>query len=140
MKIFSYIKSIPSLIILLQHLFQIRSLIEDFPSNLRVGDNLSVAIVLQGTGTDIQPLAHILTCEVEFSGKEWPVRPCHFYNSFPPHLLAPRQPAASRRFPCSNLLPFPLYTVVFRFVCSCKEQLFHILTFVIALVPDLRKR
>lgn len=48
-------------VILLQHLFQIRSLIEDFPSKLRVGDNFSVTVVLQGTGTDIQPLAHFLT-------------------------------------------------------------------------------
>ena len=82
MKIFSYIKSIPSLIILLQHLFQIRSLIEDFPCNLRVGDNLSVAIVLQGTGTDIQPLAHFLTRKEKFSGKDRLVRFCHFHNSF----------------------------------------------------------
>lgn len=83
MKIFSYIKSIPSLIILLQHLFQIRSLIEDFPSKLRVGDNPPIPIVLQGTGTDIQPLAHFLTRKEKFSGEERLVRFCHFQNSFP---------------------------------------------------------
>ena len=55
-----------ALVILLQHLFQIRSLIEDFPCNLRVGNNLPVSVVLQGTRADIQPLAHILAREEYF--------------------------------------------------------------------------
>jgi len=47
------------LIIFLKQPFQIRSLIEYLSCKLRVGDNLPVAIVLQGTGTDIQPLTYL---------------------------------------------------------------------------------
>ena len=70
------------IVILLQHPFQVRSLVEYLPCKLRVGYNLPVSVVLQGTGTDIQPLAHFLTREEKFSCKEWLMRPCHFYNSF----------------------------------------------------------
>ena len=50
-----------TLIILLQHLLQVRSLVEYLSCKLRVGNNLPVSVVLQGTGTDIQPLAHFLS-------------------------------------------------------------------------------
>ena len=59
MKSFSYTKSIPSLVILLQHSLQVRSLVEYLACKLRVGYNLPIAIVLQGTGTDIQPLTYL---------------------------------------------------------------------------------
>ena len=78
MKSFSYTKSIPSLVILLQHSLQVRSLVEYLSCKLRVGDNLPVSVVLQGTGTDIQPLAHFLTRKEKFSGEERLVRFCHF--------------------------------------------------------------
>ena len=71
------------IVILLQHPFQVRSLVEYLPCKLRVGDNLPVSVVLQGTGTDIQPLAHILTREEKFACKEWLVCLCHFHNPFP---------------------------------------------------------
>ena len=82
MKSFSYTKSIPSLVILLQHFFQIRSLIEYLACKLRVGNNLSIAVVLQGTGTDIQPFAHFLARKEKFASKEWLVCIRHFYYSF----------------------------------------------------------
>lgn len=49
----------PSLIIIFQHLLQIRSLIENLPCELCVGDNPPVSIVLQGALTDVKQLAHI---------------------------------------------------------------------------------
>ncbi len=45
-------------ITLFQQPFQVRSLIEYLFCKLCVGDNLSVPIVLQGAGADIQPLAY----------------------------------------------------------------------------------
>ena len=48
------------LIVILQQPFQIRNLIKYLPCKLRVGNNPPVPIVLQGAGTDIQPLAHLL--------------------------------------------------------------------------------
>ena len=69
------------LIIFLQQPFQIRSLIKYFPCKLRVGYNLPIAIVLQGTWTDIQPLAHFLAREEMFSAKQRLVCLCHFLNS-----------------------------------------------------------
>ena len=80
MKSFSYTKSIPSLVILLLYLLQVRSLAEYLSCKLRVGDNLPVAVVLQGTGTDIQPLTHFLSREEKFACKEWLVCLCHFHN------------------------------------------------------------
>ena len=71
-----------TLIILLQHLLQVRSLVEYLSCKLRVGNNLPVSVVLQGTGTDIQPLAHFLSRKEKLSGKEWLVRIRHFYYSF----------------------------------------------------------
>ena len=70
-----------SFVILLQHLFQVRSLVKYLPCKLRVGNNLPVSVVLQGTGTDIQPLAHFLSCEEKFASKEWLVCLCYFLNS-----------------------------------------------------------
>ena len=58
------------IVILLQHPFQVRSLVEYLPCKLRVGYNLPVSVVLQGAGTDIQPLAHFLTCEEVLTAKE----------------------------------------------------------------------
>ena len=57
------------IVILLQHPFQVRSFVEYLPCKLRVGNNLPVSVVLQGTGTDIQPLAHFLSCEEKFTAK-----------------------------------------------------------------------
>ena len=71
------------IVILLQHPFQVRSLVEYLPCKLRVGYNLPVSVVLQGAGTDIQPLAHFLSCEEKFACKEWLVCLCHFHNPFP---------------------------------------------------------
>ena len=47
------------IVILLQHPFQVRSLIEYLSCKLRVGNNPPVPIVLQSSGTDIQLLAHL---------------------------------------------------------------------------------
>ena len=69
------------LIIFLKQPFQIRSLIEYLSCKLRVGDNLPVAIVLQGTGTDIQPLAHFLAREEVLTAKQRLVYLCYFLNS-----------------------------------------------------------
>ena len=71
------------LIVILQQPFQIRSLIKYLPCKLRVGDNPPFPIVLQGTGTDIQPLTHFLACQEMFARKEWLVRLCHFHDPFP---------------------------------------------------------
>ena len=70
------------MVILLQYLFQVRSLVENLACKLRVGNNLPVAVVLQGTGTDIEPLAHFLARKEKFACKEWLVRLRHFYNPF----------------------------------------------------------
>ena len=67
--IYAYCLYMTTLIILLQHLLQVRSLVEYLSCKLRVGDNLPVSVVLQGTGTDIQPLAHFLSCEEKFTAK-----------------------------------------------------------------------
>ena len=64
------------IVILLQHPFQVQSLVEYLPCKLRVGYNLPVAVVLQGAGTDIEPFAHILTREEKFACKEWLVCLC----------------------------------------------------------------
>ena len=47
------------IVILLQHPFQVRSLIEYLSCKLSVGYNLPVAVVLQGALTDVQQPAHI---------------------------------------------------------------------------------
>ena len=70
------------IVILLQHPFQVRSLIEYLSCKLSVGYNLPVAVVLQGAGTDIEPFAHILTREEKFACKEWLVRLRYFHYSF----------------------------------------------------------
>ena len=69
------------LIVILQQPFQIRSLIKYLPCKLRVGDNSPFPIVLQGTGSDIQPFAHFFTCEEVLTAKEWLVCLCYFLNS-----------------------------------------------------------
>lgn len=72
-----------SFVILLQHPFQVRSLVEYLSCKLHVRDNLPVSVVLQGTGTDVQSLAHFLAREEKFAIKEWFVRLCYFHNPFP---------------------------------------------------------
>ena len=72
-----------SFVILLQHPFQVRSLVEYLSYKLRVRDNFPVSVVLQGTGTDVQSLAHFLAREEKFAIKEWFVRLCYFHNPFP---------------------------------------------------------
>ncbi len=47
------------IVILLQHPFQVRSLVEYLSCKLHVRDNLPISVVLQGTGTDIQPLERL---------------------------------------------------------------------------------
>ena len=126
-----------SFVILLQHPFQVRSLVEYLSCKLRVRVNLPVSVVLEGTGTDVQSLAHFLAREEKFAIKEWFVL---LPQSVSPHLSMPRRPAASRPSPCSSLLLFPSYLSVFRFIRLRKKQCFHILALVIALVSDLRKR
>ena len=64
------------IVILLQHPFQVRSLVEYLSCKLRVGYNLPVSVVLQGTGTDIQPLEDFLSYEEKFACKEWLVCLC----------------------------------------------------------------
>ena len=56
----NYTNNLILLIILLQHPFQIRLLIEYLPCELCIGNNPPVPIVLQGAGADIQPLAYFL--------------------------------------------------------------------------------
>ena len=70
------------IVILLQHPFQVRSLVEYLPCKLRVGNDSPIAVVLQGAGTDVQPLAYFLTREEKFACKEWLVRIRHFHNPF----------------------------------------------------------
>ena len=52
-----------SFVTLLQHLFQIRHLIEYLSCELSIGNNPPVPIVLQCAGANIQPLAHFLACQ-----------------------------------------------------------------------------
>ena len=66
------------LIVILQQPFQIRSLIKYLPCKLRVGDNSPFPIVLQGTGSDIQPFAHFLACQEMLISEEWLVCLRHF--------------------------------------------------------------
>ena len=72
-----------SSIVLFQDPFEIRGFVEDLAGKLCVGDNLSVAIVLQGTGADVEPFANLLACEEMFAAEEWPVRLGHFPDPFP---------------------------------------------------------
>jgi len=69
------------LIVILQHPFQVGSLIEYLPCKLRVGNNLPVPIVLQRARADIQPIAYFLTCEEVLTAKERLVCLCYFLNS-----------------------------------------------------------
>ena len=71
------------IVILLQHPFQVRSLIEYLSCKLSVGYNLPVAVVLQGAGTDVEPLTYFLACEEVFTAEERPVHLGHFLNPFP---------------------------------------------------------
>ena len=66
------------LIVILQHPFQVGSLIEYLPCKLRVGNNPPIPIVLQGAGADIQPLAYFFTCEEVLTAKERFVGLCYF--------------------------------------------------------------
>ena len=70
------------IVILLQHPFQVRSLVEYLPSKLCVEDNPPVPIVQQGARADIQPLAHFFACKEVLTAKQRFVCLCHFLNSF----------------------------------------------------------
>ena len=75
-----------SFVILLQHPFQVRSLVEYLSCKLRVGDDPPIAIVLQGAGADVEPFANLLTREEVFTAEERPVCLGHFPNPFPDSL------------------------------------------------------
>ena len=68
-------------IMFFQQPFQIRLLIKYLPCKLRIGNNPSIPIVLQGSVADIQPFAHFFTCEEVFTAKERLVCLCYFLNS-----------------------------------------------------------
>ena len=68
-------------IMFFQQPFQIRLLIKYLPCKLRIGNNLPIPIVLQGSGADIQPFAHFFTCEEVLTAKERLVCLCYFLNS-----------------------------------------------------------
>ena len=67
-------------VILLQYPFEIRGLVKDLAGKLRVGNDLSVAIVLQSAGTDVESFANLLASEEVFTAEERPVRLGHFPN------------------------------------------------------------
>ena len=71
------------IVILLQHPFQVRSLIEYLSCKLSVGYNLPVAVVLQGAGADVKPFANFLACKEVFTAEERPVSLGQFSNPFP---------------------------------------------------------
>ena len=71
-----------SLVILFQDPFEIRGLVKDLAGKLGVGDDLSVAVVLQGAGADVEPFANFFAREEVFTAEEWPVRLGHFPNPF----------------------------------------------------------
>ena len=56
---FFVFSSLKVLVIFLQYFFQIRFLIKYLPCKLRVGNNPSVPIVLQGALADVEQSAHI---------------------------------------------------------------------------------
>ena len=70
-------------VILLQDLFEIRSLVKDFAGELRVGDDLSIAVILQSARADIELFANFFACEKMFTAEERPVRLGYFPNPFP---------------------------------------------------------
>lgn len=139
--------SISFLIILIQHFLQVRHLIEYLSCELRIGNNPPVPIVLQGTRADIQPFAYFLACQEMLTAKQRFVCLCHFLypsvHSFKcgqHHLHIIRfQVQVSYLFHHSLSLFVILRFVYFRFIRFGLEQLFHILTLVIALMPDLGK-
>ena len=67
-----------SLVNLFQDPFEIRGLVKDLAGKRRVGDDLSVAVVLQGAGTDVEPFTYFLACEEVFTAEERPVHLGHF--------------------------------------------------------------
>ena len=72
-----------SLVILLQDPFQVRGLVKNLAGKMRVGDDLSVAIVLQGARADVESFTYFIAREEVFAAEERPVRLGHFPNPFP---------------------------------------------------------
>ena len=69
-------------VILLQDPFEIRRLVKDLAGELRVGDDLPVAIVLQRARADVEPFANFFAREKMLAAKERPVRLGYFPNPF----------------------------------------------------------
>ena len=55
----------------------------EFTGKLRVGDDLSIAVILQSARADVKPFANLLACKEMFTTEEWPVRLGYFPNPFP---------------------------------------------------------
>ena len=69
-------------VILLQYPFEIRGLVKDLAGKLRVGDDLSIAVIQQSARADVKPFANFLACEEVFAAEERPVRFRYFSNPF----------------------------------------------------------
>ena len=69
-------------VVFLQDPFEIRSLVKDFSGEPRVGDDLSIAVILQSARADVKPFANFLACEEVFAAEERPVRFRYFSNPF----------------------------------------------------------
>ena len=69
-------------VILLQYPFEIRGLVKDLAGKLGIGDDLPVAIVLQGAGADVESFTYFLAREEVFTAEEWPVRLGYIPNPF----------------------------------------------------------
>ena len=48
-----------------------------------VGDDLSIAVILQSAGADVEPFANLLACKEMFAAEERPVRLGYFPDTFP---------------------------------------------------------
>ena len=47
-----------------------------------VGDDLSIAVILQSAGADVESLANLLACKEMFTTEEWPMRLGDFPDPF----------------------------------------------------------
>ena len=56
---------------------------KDLAGELRVGDDLSIAVILQSAGADVESLANLLACKEMFAAEERPVRLGYFPDTFP---------------------------------------------------------
>ena len=55
---------------------------KDLAGELRVGDDLSIAVILQSARADVEPFANLLAREEVFTAEEWPVRLGYIPNPF----------------------------------------------------------